>query len=82
MTKTVEEKYLERMRIILCDLSHRTASRIDLQIRFIKKADARWSFDRTFSFLIKDGRIEKCDSAKRSPYCITERGRKLLECLS
>lgn len=82
MTKTTEEKYLERMRIILHDLSFRSWSRIDLQVRFIKRADAPTSFERIFFFLVKDGRIKKCDSAPHSPYCITERGSKLLECLS
>jgi hypothetical protein len=81
MTKTIEERYLDRMRLILNDLNNRSWSRIDLMRRFLRKADAACSFHRTFYFLTKTEHVKKVSTARRAPNVITEKGRKLLEAI-
>ena len=78
----MQEKYLERIRLILRELSRRPLSRIELQSRFLQKFCSPSAFEGTFFFLVQDGRIKKNGSEYRSPYTITERGIKLLEALS
>ena len=74
------DKYLERLQIILNSLTRKGMSRGELELRFIKKADAKGSFSRTLSFLLKSGLVKK-DGDWRPQYCITEKGLKLLEVL-
>jgi DNA-binding PadR family transcriptional regulator len=78
----MQEKYLDRMRLVLRELSRRPLSRIELQSRFFQKFDSPSAFEGTFLFLVRDGRIRKGGPEYRSPYTITERGQKLLEALS
>jgi len=75
------DKYLERLQIILTSLARKAMSRGELELRFIKKADAKGSFTRTLNFLLKNGLIQK-DGDWRPQYCITEKGLKFLEVLS
>lgn len=82
MRKSLHEKYLERMRLVLRELNRRPLSRIELQARFMQKFDSPSAFEGTFMFLVRNGRIMKGESEYRSPYTITERGIKLLEALS
>lgn len=82
MRKRLEEKYLERMNLLLRELSQRPLSRRELQTKFLRKVDSPSAFEGTILFLIRDGRIRKSGSEYRSPYVITERGQLLLEALS
>jgi hypothetical protein len=79
---SLQEKYLERMMLVLRQLSRRPLSRIELQARFLQRFDSPSAFEATFMFLVRNGRIQKCGSEYRSPYAITERGHKLLTGLS
>jgi hypothetical protein len=78
----MQERYLERIRLVLRELSRRALSRVELETRFLQKFGSPSAFESTFSFLVRDGRIRKGESEYRSPYIITERGTKLLEALS
>jgi hypothetical protein len=79
---SLQEKYLERMRLVLRELSKGPLSRRSLESRFTRWFESPAAFESTFLFLIQNGRIEKSGSEHRAPYCITERGRKMLEGLS
>jgi hypothetical protein len=79
---SLQEKYLERMRLVLRELSKGSLSRRALESRFTHRFESPAAFESTFLFLIQNGRIEKSGSEHRAPYCITERGRKMLEGLS
>ena len=78
----MQERYLERIRLVLHELSRRRLSRVEVESRFLQKFGSPSAFESTFSFLIRDGRIRKVEFEYRSPYIITERGTKLLEALS
>jgi predicted transcriptional regulator len=78
----MQERYLERIKLILRELSRRPMSRVDLESRFLHKFVSPSAFESTFSFLVQNGRIRKSESEYRSPYIITEHGIKLLEALS
>jgi hypothetical protein len=82
MKGSLQERYLERMRLVLRELSRRPLSRIELQARFLKKFNSPSAFEGTFSFLVQNGRIKKGGLEYRSPYKITDQGHKLLEALS
>jgi len=79
---SMQEKYLGRMKLVLHELSRHPLSRIELQFRFFQKFDSPSAFEGTFLFLVRNGMIQKCGPEYRSPYTITERGRKLLMVLS
>lgn len=79
---SLQEKYLERMMLVLRELSRRPLSRIELQARFLQQCDSPSAFEATFMFLVRNGRIQKSGPEYRSPYTITERGHKLLTGLS
>jgi hypothetical protein len=78
----MQERYLERIRLVLRELSRRPLSRVELETRFLQKFYSPSAFEGTFMFLIRNGRIQKSGPEYRSPYIITERGTKLLEALS
>lgn len=77
-----QEKYLDRMCLVLRELSRRPLSRVELQSRFMQKFDSPSAFEGTFVFLVRDRRVQKSGPEYRSPYVITQRGQKLLEALS
>ena len=79
---SLQEKYLERMRLVLRELSKGSLSRRTLESRFTHRFESPAAFESTFLFLINNGRIEKSGSEHRAPYRITESGRKMLEALS
>jgi hypothetical protein len=79
---SLQEKYLERMRLVLRELSKSPLSRRTLESRFTRRFASPAAFESTFLFLVRDGRIAKSGPEHRAPYCITERGRKMLEGLS
>ena len=79
---SLQEKYLERMRLVLRELSKGSLSRRSLESRFTRRFESSAAFESTFMFLIRDGRVAKNGPEHRAPYCITERGRKMLEGLS
>ena len=79
---SLQEKYLERMRLVLRELSKSPLSRRSLESRFTHRFESPAAFESTFLFLINNGRIEKSGSEHRAPYHITERGRRMLEGLS
>ncbi len=82
MRKRLEEKYLERMALVLRELSRRSLSRREMQSKFLQKVDSPSAFEGTILFLIRDGRIRKSGTEYRAPYVITDRGKLLLEALS
>ena len=79
---SLQEKYLERMRLVLRELSKGALQRRTLELRFTRRFESPAAFESTFMFLIRDGRVAKNGPEHRAPYCITERGRKMLEGLS
>jgi predicted transcriptional regulator len=76
------EPYLERIRIVLFWLNRNQMNRTELETKFFAKAKEKYSFDLTTRFLVKNGYIEKTENKKRSPYHITEKGKRLLEGLT
>ena len=78
----MQERYLERIRLVLRELSCRPLSRVELESRFLQEFGSPSAFEATFMFLVGDGRIQKGGSEYRSPYRITERGHRLLTGLS
>lgn len=82
MRTSLQERYLERMLLVLRELSRRPLSRIEVQARFLQKFDSPSAFEGTFRFLVQNKRIQKSGVEYRSLYRITERGHKLLEALS
>ena len=78
----MQERYLERIRLVLHELSCRPLSRVELESRFLQEFGSPSAFEATFMFLVRDGRIKKGGSEYRSPYRITKRGHKLLTGLS
>ena len=79
---SLQEKYLERMRLVLRELSKGSLSRRSLESRFTRRFESPAAFESTFLFLVRDGRVAKSGPEHRAPYCITERGRRMLEGLS
>ena len=79
---SLQEKYLERMRLVLRELSKGSLSRRTLESRFTHRFESPAAFESTFMFLVRDGRVAKSGPEHRAPYCITERGRRMLEGLS
>ena len=79
---SLQEKYLERMRLVLRELSKGSLSRRTLESRFTHRFESPAAFESTFLFLVRDGRVTKNGPEHRAPYCITESGRKMLEGLS
>ena len=79
---SLQEKYLERMRLVLRELSKGSLSRRTLESRFTHRFESPAAFESTFLFLVRDGRVTKSGLEHRAPYCITERGQKMLEGLS
>lgn len=72
-------KHIERMRVVLCELSQGSLSRTVLEIRFIQKTcGSKAAFTFTFKFLVADGCIEKCGVEHRAPFRITEKGKAFL----
>jgi DNA-binding PadR family transcriptional regulator len=70
---------LERMRVVLLELSRGSACRTCLEKRFVKKTSGSpATFEATFRFLVEDGCIEKCRTEHRAPFRITERGKAFL----
>jgi DNA-binding PadR family transcriptional regulator len=79
---SLQEKYLERMRLVLRELSKGALSRRTLESRFTHRFESPAAFESTFMFLLRDGRVTKSGTQHRAPYSITDRGRKMLEGLS
>ena len=77
--KSMQEKYRERWCWILLVLSRSPRPRRFLELGFIQRFKSPAAFESTFLFLLRDGRVAKTGSEHRSPYCITEKGRKMLE---
>jgi predicted transcriptional regulator len=66
--------------IILRKLNRIPTSRSNLERATYPSSRAR--FDDMFEFLTKEGYITKTGTKHRSPYSITEKGKKMLEALS
>jgi predicted transcriptional regulator len=73
------QERLKYAKIVLRELSREPLSRTMLNKCFIQQSGTNATFEGIFQFLVKNGYIEKSGSAYRSPYRITERGRKFLE---
>lgn len=70
---------IERMRVVLCELSHGSLSYTALGKRFIQKTSGSIAnFESTFRFLVEDGNIEKCGFEHRAPFRITHKGKAFL----
>jgi len=80
LRRRLEEKYLDRMHLILHELNRRPLSRRELQRKFLQKIDSPSAFEGTIMFLVRDSRIQK-GLKHRSPYTITQKGQTLLEAL-
>ncbi len=83
MTQSLKE-HVERIKLIVGELSRSSCSRVTLQERFTSKVSggSPATFLYTFDFLAKNGYIKKAERIHRAPYVITERGQKLLEALA
>jgi DNA-binding PadR family transcriptional regulator len=76
---------LERLRfasVVLRELSRQPLSRTNIEKRATRRLGTHASFEGIFKFLVKSGFVQKSGSEHRAPYCITDKGRKLLEVLS
>jgi predicted transcriptional regulator len=72
--------HLERIRVILRELSRSSMRRTRLEKRFIQKTSGSpANFKTTFRFLVEDGCIEKCGAERRAPFRITEKGKAFLD---
>ena len=71
---------LEFAETILKKLNRRTLSRSNLERAAYPSSRAR--FDNMFQFLTVSGYIKKSGPERRAPYCITEKGKKMLEALT
>jgi predicted transcriptional regulator len=73
------QERLKYAKVILHELSKEPLSRTMLNKCFIQQSGTSATFEGIFQFLTKSGYIEKNGSAHRAPYCITLKGRRLLE---
>jgi predicted transcriptional regulator len=78
----MQEKYRERWCSVLRILSRCPRSRRFLEVEFNRKFKSPAAFESTFLFLVREGGVVKSGAEHRAPYCITEKGRKMLEALS
>jgi predicted transcriptional regulator len=70
---------LERIQVILHELSRGSMCRTRLEKRFVQKTSGSLAtFKATFRFLVEDGCIEKCSAEHRAPFRITEKGKAFL----
>jgi len=76
--KSLDER-LTLAKTILCELSRAPLSRTTLDKKVTSKIGTHASFEGMFRYLIHKGCIQKSGLKKRDPYCITEKGRKMLE---
>jgi hypothetical protein len=79
---SMQEKYRERWCFVLRALSRSPRSRKFLLLEFDRRFESPAAFESTFLFLVTDGSVAKSGAEHRAPYCITERGRKMLEGLA
>lgn len=76
--KSLEER-LTLAKTILREVSREPLSRTELDKRVTHKIGTHASFEGMFRYLIQKGCIQKSGQKIRDPYCITEKGRKMLE---
>ncbi len=70
---------IERMRVVLCELSQCSLTYTALGKRFIQKTSGSIAnFESSFRFLVEDGCIEKCSVEYRAPFRITQKGKAFL----
>lgn len=66
-------------KIMLHELSRQPLNRTQLEKRTVRKSGTHATFEGLFSFLVKNGYVQKSELRHRAPYVITEKGNKLLE---
>ena len=76
--KSLDER-LTLAKTILREVSREPLSRTTLDKKVTRKTGTHASFEGMFRYLIQKGCIQKSGQKIRDPYCITEKGRKLLE---
>ena len=70
---------MDLAKIVLKELERQQLSRTELEKRTVKKAGTHATFEGIFRFLLESGYLQKSGQKHRSPYMITEKGRKFLE---
>lgn len=73
------DERLTLAKTILRELSRAPLSRTTLDKRVTREIGTHASCEGMFCYLIQKGCIQKSGQKKRDPYCITAKGRKLLE---
>jgi len=74
-----ERRQLEVLRLLSRGNLRYTA----LQTEFIKRLNGSLTvFNSVFYFLVSSGRVVKCGPEKLAPFCLSDKGRLLLEALS
>jgi len=74
------EQQLSYSKVVLRSLVKRgPLSRSKLEKIFFASSGTHSKFEGTFSFLKRNGYVEKASEKHRAPYFITERGKRLLE---
>jgi len=76
--KSLDER-LTLAKIILRELSKEPLSRTRLDKKVTHNIGTHASFEGIFRYLTHKGCIQKSGQKKRDPYCITEKGRKILD---
>ena len=70
---------LERVRVVLRELSRGSMTYTALGKRFVQKTSgSSATFEATFRFLVEDECIEKCGLEQRAPFRITDKGKAFL----
>jgi hypothetical protein len=64
--------------VILSELSREPLCHSVLSDKACLKGVSHGSFEAAFAFLVADGDVEKCGSAHRAPFRITEKGKQFL----
>lgn len=63
----------------MSELSVMPLSRTELEKRAVRKYGTHATFEGIFQYLVKNGYVKKNGSEKRAPYCLTDKGKRLLE---
>ncbi len=78
------KELVERLRIarvVLRELSRQPLKRSELTRRAIIRGSTYASFNFTFTYLVREGYVEKSGAEKQAPFRLTDRGLKFLEAM-
>ena len=70
---------LNLARTVLAELSRQPLRRTELEKRTVRKCGTHGTFEGIFRYLLQNGYVEKTEQRHCAAFCITEKGKKLLE---